>query len=58
MKKKTQEAFKSLNINSQKDLEQEIQSQLNYLVSEGFVIELPNGKFRMKSQKELQSELI
>jgi hypothetical protein len=56
--KKTTEAFEALGINSQEALEQEIQLQLNYLVEEGFAIELPNGKFRMKTQQELQEEIL
>ena len=55
--KKTLETFEALGINSQEDLEQEIQLQLKYLVEEGFAIELPNGNFRMKTQEELQEEI-
>lgn len=55
--KQTEEAFEALGIDSQEALEQEIQLQLKYLVEEGFAIELPNGKFRTKTQEELQEEL-
>jgi len=55
--KQTLEAFKALGIDSQEALENEIQLQLKYLVEEGFAIELPNGKFRMKTQQELEEEI-
>lgn len=55
--KQTKEAFKALGIDSPEALENEIQLQLNYLVEEGFAIELPNGKFRMKTKEELQEEV-
>lgn len=55
--KQTKEVFEALGINSQEALEQEIQLQINYLIEEGFAIELPNGKFRMKTQEELQEEV-
>ena len=55
--KKTVETFEALGIDSQEALEQEIQLQIKYLVEEGFAVELPNGNFRMKTQKELQKEV-
>ena len=55
--KQTKEAFKALGIDSPEALENEIQLQLKYLVEEGFAIELPNGKFRMKTKEELQEEV-
>ena len=55
--KQTKEAFEALGINSQEALENEIQLQLNYLIQEGFAVELPNGKFRLKTQEELQEEI-
>lgn len=51
--KQTKEAFHALGIDSLEALKNEIQLQINYLIEEGFAIELPNGKFRMKTQEEL-----
>ena len=55
--KQTKEVFEALGINSQEALESEIQLQINYLIQEGFAIELPNGKFRMKTREELEEEI-
>lgn len=55
--KQTKEAFQALEIDSLEALKNEIQLQINYLIEEGFAIELPNGKFRMKTQEELQEEV-
>lgn len=55
--KQMKEAFQALEIDSPEALKNEIQLQINYLIEEGFAIELPNGKFRMKTQEELQEEV-
>lgn len=55
--KQTLEAFEALGINSQEALEKEIQLQINYLIQEGFAVELPNGNFRLKTKEELQEEV-
>ena len=54
---KVAKALKALGITSQEELETHIQNELKYLVEEGFVIELPNGNFRMKTPEELQEEI-
>lgn len=40
-----------------KEREKCVQDYLNYLEAEGVAIKMSNGKYRMKTQKEIQKEL-
>lgn len=34
-----------------------VENELNYLEKEGIVIKMPNGKYRIKTQKEIEQEI-
>ncbi len=52
--------YKKLRIESQEDmelLEECIREEIDYLVAEGFVKVLPNGKYRFYTDEEIQKEI-
>ena len=50
-------ALKALGITSQEDLEIHIQNELKYMVAEGLAVQLPDGKYRLKTPEENQKEI-
>ena len=52
--------YKNFIINTQKDmdlLEQCIQEEMNYLLAEGFIEDVGNGRYRIFTEQELQDQL-
>jgi hypothetical protein len=48
---------KEFNSLSQENREKTVQKHLDYLLSEGVVVLMDNGNYRMKTEKEIEKEI-
>ena len=48
---------KEFNTLSPEDREKTVQQYLDYLVTEGVAVLMDNGKYRMKTEKEIENEI-
>ena len=48
---------KEFNSLSQENREKTVQKHLDYLLSEGVVVLMDNGNYRMKTKKEIEKEI-
>ena len=39
------------------ELAEQLRRSLNYLLAEGVIVELPDGRFHLKTQEEISAEL-